>query len=107
MCISPKPGFSENTIRDCADEIKVIVPGLGELTERLSAELGTKTRDFRWPTIEDALRWARTYKRPVFLQPRNAKYDVDKNNLMIVQDIIRDNPELRLSVQLHKILRVQ
>lgn len=91
ICVSPKPGFLETAIVE-ADEIKVIVPGLG------SGE--------GWPTITDALRWADAGKI-VFLQPRNGKHDVDRQNLMYVQDIIREFPQLRLSLQLHKLLKVQ
>jgi 7-carboxy-7-deazaguanine synthase len=119
VCVSPKPGFLEKMIR-LADEVKVIVLGLGtdESLLKLQNEakkLGrsyhplaydTPLGAFRWPGLDDALRWAAAGKT-VFLQPRNAKFDVDKNNLMIVQDIIREHPQLRLSVQLHKILKVQ
>lgn len=93
LCVSPKPGFLEDTVA-VADEIKVIVPGLGN--------------GEGWPSLEDAIRWAHWKpSRPVFLQPRNGRFDVDKQNLLYVQDLIKDNPELRLSVQLHKILKVQ
>jgi organic radical activating enzyme len=61
---------------------------------------------FRWPTLEDALRWADAGK-PVFLQPRNERTDIDPNNLRIVMDILAAHPNLRLSSQLHKILKVQ
>jgi 7-carboxy-7-deazaguanine synthase len=91
ICCSPKPGYLPSVVED-ADEVKVIVPGLGN--------------GEGWPTLENALRWAYDGKR-VYLQPRNAKFDVDKQNLLYVQDIIRDHPELRLSVQLHKLLKVQ
>jgi organic radical activating enzyme len=125
ICVSPKPGFLEEVVM-AADEVKVIVPGLGELTEPVMKHLRDKYNknttfgvdsvelpinydndpQLRWPTINDALRWADAGKI-VFLQPRNGTYDVDKHNLMIVQDIIRDYPQLRLSVQMHKILKVQ
>lgn len=122
ICVSPKPGFLEDVVL-AADEVKVIVPGLGtdESLARMRqvaeawkvAEASTSEvhplaarEGFRWPTLEDALRWAKMGKI-VFLQPRNAKNDVDKQNLLYVQDLIRDHPQLRLSVQLHKILKVQ
>lgn len=118
VCVSPKPGFREDMIR-MADEIKVIVPGLGtpESVETILAQTQTNGRSwhvraydspstFRWPTLEDALRWADMGKT-VFLQPRNGKYDVDKQNLLYVQDVIAEHPQLRLSVQMHKILKVQ
>jgi organic radical activating enzyme len=95
ICVSPKPGFREDVIA-IADEVKVIVPGL------YTAGPGTG-----WPTISDALRWAGSGKGVVFLQPRNGTHEIDKVNLGLVLDIIRDHPELRLSAQLHKILHVQ
>jgi len=91
LCVSPKPGFREDVVAE-ADEVKVIAPGLG------SGE--------GWPTISDALRWA-GYGKTVFLQPRNLRHEVDKNNLRIVQDLVLQYPQLRMSVQLHKILGVQ
>lgn len=91
LCVSPKPGFREDVVL-FADEIKVIVPGLGSGPG--------------WPTIDDAKRWADRGKI-VYLQPRNARFDVDQHNLRIVEDIIAVNPQFRLSVQMHKILKVQ
>jgi len=114
VCVSPKPGFHESIVLE-ADEIKVIVPGLGEINPTVPAHwtelqdavhtLGQKALK-RWPDLTDALRWAQLGK-PVFLQPRNAKFDVDRQNLLYVQDVLREHPELRLSVQLHKLLKVQ
>lgn len=91
ICVSPKPGYINSFVLD-ADEIKVIVPGLGN--------------GEGWPNLDDALRWA-SMGRNVYLQPRNKKFDVDYNNLVLVQDIVREYPSVRLSAQLHKILRVQ
>jgi organic radical activating enzyme len=116
ICVSPKPGFIETEVL-AADEIKVIVPGLGS-NESLTALYQKNSRaspmflplaerdTFRWPTIEDALRWADMGKI-VFLQPRNGKVDIDYNRLRLVQDIIIEHPQLRLSTQLHKVLKVQ
>ena len=107
VCVSPKPGFIEDVVL-VADEIKVIVPGLGtdESLPHLGAHYLYPRDTFRWPTLEDALRWAAAGKT-VFLQPRNGKYDVDHVNLRYVQDVIAEHPELRLSVQMHKVLKVQ
>lgn len=91
ICVSPKPGFLETSVMG-ANEIKVIVPGLG------------KEED--WPTIGDALRWADA-GRTVFLQPRNAKHTVDADNLALCQDLVLQHPRLRLSTQLHKVLHVR
>jgi len=92
VTMSPKPGWLRENITP-AKEIKVIVGGLGNGPG--------------WPTIDDALFFANECGKPTFLQPRNKKFDVDYENLRIVQDLIRQHPELRLSIQLHKILRVR
>lgn len=116
ICVSPKPGFQEGCVL-AADEVKVIVPGLGtsESLLALAAKEHAKSgsghdsalrESFRWPDVHDALRWAAAGKI-VFLQPRNGVTEVDKHNLMIVQDLLKDYPQLRLSVQMHKILKVQ
>lgn len=108
ICVSPKPGFIELAVTK-ADEVKVIVPGLSNATEhvrQLNTGTGSTTEILHWPTIKDALRWADMGKI-VFLQPRNDKFTIDKNNLRIVQDIIAEYPQLRLSVQMHKVLGVQ
>lgn len=91
VCVSPKPGFLEEAVV-LADEVKVIVPGLGDRPG--------------WPGIEDALRWAETGK-PIFLQPRNGRIQIDEGNLAICQELVRQHPQLRLSVQMHKVLRVR
>jgi 7-carboxy-7-deazaguanine synthase len=91
ICVSPKPGFHESVVQQ-ADEIKVICPGLGS--------------GDGWPTLSDARRWAAQGKI-VYLQPRNSKHTVDLDNLATCQDIVMQHPELRLSVQLHKILKVR
>lgn len=118
VCVSPKPGFREDVVME-ADEVKVIVNGLGEITEKLRMDIGKllgsnsagepyimDEHGFRWPTLEDALRWA-SMGKTVFLQPRNGKFEVEKQNLLYVLDLLRDHPQLRLSVQLHKLLKVQ
>lgn len=93
ICVSPKPGFQEAVLMDDrVREIKVIVPGLGTGPG--------------WPSLEDVLRWADKGK-DVFLQPRNAKHAIDPENLALVQELVMKNPQLRLSVQLHKLLRVR
>jgi organic radical activating enzyme len=113
ICVSPKPGFHEEWI-DVADEVKVIMPGLGVLKHGVPLPKSrdfmqdgrAMTSEFPWPTLDDALRWAASGKT-VFLQPRNGRNDLDLVNLRLCQDIVAEHPELRLSVQLHKILRVQ
>jgi len=116
ICVSPKPGFREDMVA-AADEVKVIVPGLGELNSKVEeaklAELPSeegvriiKAGGLRWPDVHDAIRWAKAGKT-VFLQPRNGRVEIDKVNLMIVMDLLKDHPQLRLSTQLHKILKVQ
>ena len=44
---------------------------------------------------------------PVFLQPINGINSLDKSNLQRCQELILENPDWRLSTQLHKILRVR
>jgi len=91
VCVSPKPGFREAEMQ-IADEIKVIVPGLGRVED--------------WPTLGDALKWAEAGKT-VFLQPRNSVHKVDADNLALCQQLVLEHPQLRLSVQLHKLLEVR
>lgn len=88
LTVCPKPGFSiEMIIR--ADEIKVIHKGLGD--------------GEGWPTAADAIKWARTGK-PVYLQPRNFRHEVDPSTLQEVIQICTSNPLLRVSAQLHKLI---
>jgi organic radical activating enzyme len=86
MC--PKPGWIEANTH-LADEIKVIVPGLG-------------TGD-GWPTVDHARNWALS-GRPVFLQPRNKKNEIDRRNLDLCLELQHKYPELRVSAQMHKFL---
>ena len=86
---SPKPGYSEDWVLR-ADEIKVIVGGLGNREG--------------WPTLHDALRWANQFDKRVFLQPRNDRFSPDPRALREAADLVREYPRLRLSVQLHKFL---
>jgi hypothetical protein len=101
VCVSPKPGFIEDVVL-AADEVKVIMPGLGVLKHGIPV----LTDRGPWPTLQDALRWADAGK-VVFLQPRNGRNDIDQTNLRLCQDIVAEYPQLRLSVQLHKVLHVQ
>jgi hypothetical protein len=90
--MSPKPGWLKENVTP-AKEMKVIVGGLGNGPG--------------WPTIEDAMYFANECHKPTFLQPCNKKFDVDFEALKVAQDIQRSHPELRLSVQLHKLLKVR
>jgi organic radical activating enzyme len=92
ICVSPKPGFIEELVL-AADEIKVIVPGLGSGPG--------------WPQLADAIRWAEIKPDRVFLQPLNGRFDLNRQNLRYVLDLIREYPMFRLSLQLHKILGEQ
>jgi organic radical activating enzyme len=110
LCVSPKPGWDSSMI-ELADEIKVIVPGLGtpeslHALTKADGHLLSQLESFRWPDLKDALRWEKEGKL-VYLQPRNGKFEVDRMNLLYVTDLLRDHPSLRLSAQLHKILKVQ
>jgi organic radical activating enzyme len=93
LCVSPKPGYLDAML-ERADELKIIVPGLG-------------TGD-GWPTLQYALRWADRFpEKPIFLQPKNARHAVDRQNLAQVLELLQEHPNLRLSVQLHKLLEVR
>jgi 7-carboxy-7-deazaguanine synthase len=87
ITVSPKPGFNEPWMLEQADEIKMIVGGLG-------AGPG-------WPAVEDAIRWANAGKL-VYLQPRNLRAEIDPAALQRAADLVLEHPQLRLSPQLHK-----
>jgi organic radical activating enzyme len=94
LTVSPKPNFLEVMMKR-ADEIKIILNGLGDSPRG-------------WPTLSDALRWAREApSRPVFLQPVNFSETVDTGALREAQDTVLANPTLRLSAQMHKFLHVR
>lgn len=93
VTVCPKPGFKLEMLEQ-AHEIKVIVGGLG---------IGTG-----WPQLEDAIHWANRWPdKPVFLQPRNDKHEVNRYNLAHAMELVMRYPQLRLSVQLHKLLEVR
>lgn len=92
VTISPKPGFHEEMVRVVADEVKVILGGLGDGPG--------------WPTLDDAVRWADMGKL-VFVQPRNGTNDVDRARLDSALKIVSLHPQLRISPQVHKFLRVR
>jgi 7-carboxy-7-deazaguanine synthase len=91
ICVSPKPGWKAACI-ESADEIKVIVGGLGS--------------GDGWPTLQQALQWADNGKT-VFLQPVNKKNEPDKLTLSHALELVDTYPQLRLSVQLHKYIGVR
>ena len=91
ICVSPKPGYRDDMIA-LADEIKVILGGLGDGPG--------------WPTLENAVEWARQGKL-VYVQPRNGVLDIDKQAMNEAIAIVDAHPTLRLSAQLHKYLRVR
>jgi 7-carboxy-7-deazaguanine synthase len=91
LTVSPKPGWKQDMI-DRADEIKVIVGGLG-------GAVG-------WPTLEDALSWAAS-KKVVFLQPCNDRYAVNMQAVQLALELVYKYPQLRLGTQLHKLLSVR
>lgn len=91
LTVSPKPGYREEMV-ERADEVKVILGGLGDGPG--------------WPTLEDAVRWADD-GRLVYVQPRNLKLDVDRAALAASLEAVARHPRLRLSAQLHKFLRTR
>lgn len=92
VTVSPKPGFSERMVIDVADEIKVIVGGLGDGPG--------------WPGIEDALRWADAGKL-VYVQPRNFVHLVAEAAMESAVRLVERYPQLRLSMQAHKFLKTR
>lgn len=91
ICVSPKPGWNPRWI-SAADEVKIIVGGLG------SGE--------GWPTLEYAVEWADNGQL-VYLQPVNKKHEPDKLTLSHALELVDTYPQLRLSVQLHKYIGVR
>lgn len=91
ICCSPKPGFLRPTVEQ-ANEVKVIVPGLGS--------------GDGWPTLDDAINWSES-GMTVFLQPRNEKHAVNWDNIALVNELVKQYPKLRMSVQMHKLLKVR
>lgn len=91
VTVSPKPGYRAEMVA-LADEVKVIVGGLGDGPG--------------WPTLEDAVRWADGGKL-VYVQPRNERNLVDHTNLAAVLAAVAAHPQLRLSCQLHKFVRTR
>jgi len=92
LCVSPKPGYLEDMVQMHADEVKVIIGGLGDGPG--------------WPTVEDAARWADAGQL-VYIQPRNYTKTVDEANLEAVLKLTEKYPQLRVSCQLHKFLGVR
>jgi hypothetical protein len=91
VTVSPKPGWLGGMIIR-ANELKIIVPGLSDAP-------GV------WPTVDQAVQWS--LQKPVYLQPRNGKFDIEMNNLRLCEELVLEHPSLRLSPQLHKLLRVR
>ncbi len=91
VTVSPKPGYLEEMIHR-ADELKVIVGGLGGGPG--------------WPTVEQAVQWA-DFGALVYVQPRNSKLDIDQRTLGEAIAIVDRHPQLRLSCQLHKFWRTR
>jgi len=92
VTVSPKPGYLPEMVEHVADEIKVILGGLGDGPG--------------WPTLDDALRWAAA-GRLVYVQPRNRHSEVDGDNLREALKAVAAHPQLRLSCQLHKFIRTR
>lgn len=88
LTVCPKPGWRQDMV-SLADEVKVILGGLGDGPG--------------WPTLEDALAWQEMGKL-VYLQPRNSIMTVDREALHQVLETVARHPQLRVSVQLHKLV---
>jgi hypothetical protein len=92
LTVSPKPGYLPEMIQ-AADEIKVILGGLGDGPG--------------WPTVADALAWADDGKELVYVQPRNDRLAINGPNMGVVLAVVARHPRLRVSCQLHKYLRTR
>lgn len=92
VSVSPKPGFREEMVLAVADEVKVILGGLGDGPG--------------WPTLEKAVEWADKGKL-VYVQPRNLRNDIDDDAMTEALEVVAQFPQLRLSVQMHKYLRTR
>lgn len=92
LTVCPKPGYIEHVVM-YADEVKVILGGLGDSMTG-------------WPTVDDARKWA-AGGHPVYIQPRNEKYEINPFAMDAAIAVVKQHPELRLSAQLHKFLRVR
>lgn len=91
LTVSPKPGWRKETL-DQADEVKVILGGLGDGPG--------------WPTVADAVMWA-DEGHLVYVQPRNLRHIIDREALARALEVVDAHPFLRLSVQLHKFVRTR
>lgn len=91
ICVSPKPGYLDSMI-SMADEVKVILGGLGD--------------GEGWPSLEQALKWADEGKL-VYIQQRNDRLEINGPALQEALHVVHEHPNLRLSVQLHKFLRTR
>lgn len=92
VTVSPKPGYLPHMVEHVADEVKVILGGLGDGPG--------------WPTLEDAVRWADMGKM-VYVQPRNDVLAIDPIGMKWALDAVDRYPQLRLSTQLHKYTRTR
>lgn len=92
ITVSPKPGYRPEMVDDVADEVKVILGGLGDGPG--------------WPTVEDAVRWADAGKL-VYVQPRNLRDEPDRRAVGEAIAVVARWPQLRLSVQLHKFINTR
>lgn len=112
ITVCPKPGYFEDQLYK-ATEIKVIVNGLGEMTDALrhglqqtNPEYLESGRVWSWPSYGQAIEWSQIYPH-VFLQPRNDKHTVNRMNLRHAEFLVSKAPTLKLSVQMHKLLEVR
>jgi organic radical activating enzyme len=92
VTVSPKPGYLDEMISEVANEVKVIDGGLGDGPG--------------WPTLAQAVAWSKQGLL-VYVQPRNERTTVDAAALQRVVDACAQHPTLRVSVQLHKVLRTR
>ena len=92
VTVSPKPGYLPEMVSLVADELKVILGGLGDGPG--------------WPGLASAKAWACEGKL-VYVQPRNHTDAVDADAMAEAVRVVTRNPGLRLSCQLHKYIRTR
>lgn len=82
VTVSPKKNALYQMMKE-ADEIKLLVDG-----------------DFDWNSVPEV---ARKHER-VYIQPVNGEHHVDADNLQRCMELQQAHPEVRVCVQLHKVL---
>jgi 7-carboxy-7-deazaguanine synthase len=86
VTVSPKFGCLDSMIKR-ADEIKLLV-------------------DIDFPAKNDLLKKLAS-KKNVYLQPINHEHSIDSHNIKVCQDFLKQYPDWKLSIQLHKVMGIR